>query len=153
MCRILPDRSANSIKHARLEEMDRVITRAINEHASYTQLTVYGPAGAGKTTIARRITERSLEQEPDRTIVPVVLVQAHSSDIGAYARWDYYGQVLAQLRNHAAVKDRLMHLALSEQRPGRQMRERLDHNMLYADGESKLAQGLVNHQAISYTRS
>jgi hypothetical protein len=30
---------------------------------------------------------------------------------------------------------------------------RLDRNMLYADGESKLAQGLVNHQAISYTRS
>ncbi len=31
--------------------------------------------------------------------------------------------------------------------------QRLDRNMLYADGESKLAQGLVNHQAISYTRS
>lgn len=111
------------VKHTHLEEVDRVVTRAINEHASYTQLTVYGPAGAGKTTIARRITERSLEQELDRAIVPIVLVQAHSSDIGAYARWDYYGQVLAQLRNHAAVKDRLMHLALSEQRPGRHMRD------------------------------
>lgn len=114
------------VKHARLEEVDRAVTRAINEHASYTQLTVYGPTGAGKSTVARRITERSLEQEPDRAIVPVVLVQAHSSDIGAYARWDYYGQVLAQLRNHAAVKDRLMHLALAEQRPGRHMRDAVE---------------------------
>lgn len=111
------------VKHARLKEVDQVVTRAINEHASYTQLTVYGPSGAGKTTIAKRIADRCLGQEPDRAVVPIVLVQAHSSDIGAYARWDYYGQVLAQLRNHAAVKDRLMHLALSEQRPGKQMRD------------------------------
>ncbi len=114
------------VRHARLEEVDRVVTRAITEHASYTQLTVYGPAGAGKTTIAKRITERSLQQEPDRAIVPVVLVQAHASDIGAYARWDYYGQVLTQLRNHAAVKDHLMHLALSSPRPGRQTRDAVE---------------------------
>ena len=114
------------VKHARLEEVDRAVTRAINEHASYTQVTVYGPSGAGKTTVARRITQRCLEQEPDRAIVPVVLVQAHASDIRAYARWDYYGQVLAQLRNHAAVKDRLMHLALAEQRPGRYMRDAVE---------------------------
>lgn len=114
------------VKHARLEEVDRAVTRAINEHASYTQLTVYGPSGAGKTTVARRITQRCLEQEPDRAIVPVVLVQAHASDIGAYARWDYYGQVLAQLRNHAALKDRLMHLALAEQRPGKHMRDAVE---------------------------
>ena len=114
------------VKHAHLEEVDRVVTRAIHEHASYTQLTVYGPSGAGKTTIAKRITERSLEQEPNRAIVPIVLVQAHSSDIGTYARWDYYGQVLAQLRNHAAVKDHLMHLALSQPRPGKQMRDAVE---------------------------
>jgi hypothetical protein len=53
-----------------------------------------------------------------------VLVEAHSSDIGPYARLDYYRQVLAQLRNHAAIKDHLMNLALaSAQRPGRQLRD------------------------------
>lgn len=75
------------VKHARLEEVDRVITRAIHEHASYTQLTVYGPSGAGKTTVARRITQRCLDQEPDRAIVPVVLVQAHSSQLNGYFIW------------------------------------------------------------------
>ncbi len=73
------------VKHARLNEVDRAVTRAIDEHASYTQLLLYGPSGAGKSTIAKRITERCLEQEPNRAIVPVVLVEAHSSDIGAYA--------------------------------------------------------------------
>ena len=54
-----------------------------------------------------------MEAEPNRAIVPVVFVEAHSSDIGPYARLDYYRQVLVQLRNHAAVKDHLMNLALS----------------------------------------
>jgi hypothetical protein len=114
---------AVKVKHPRLEEVDRTVMRAIDEHASYTQLLLYGPTGAGKSTVAKHITERYLTAEPNRAIVPVVLVEAHSSDIGAYARLDYYGQVLAQLRNHAAVKDRLMHVALSEQRPGRQLRD------------------------------
>ena len=114
---------AVKVKHPRLEEVDRAVTRAIHEHASYTQLMLYGPSGAGKSTVAKRITERNLVEEPNRAIVPVVLVEAHSSDIGAYARLDYYRQVLDQLRNHAAVKDRLMHVALAGQRPGRQLRD------------------------------
>ena len=115
---------AVKVKHPRLEEVDRAVMRAIDEHASYSQLMLYGPTGAGKSTVAKRITERRLEAEPNRAIVPVVLVEAHSSDIGPYARLDYYRQVLAQLRNHAAVKDQLMNLALaSAQRPGRQLRD------------------------------
>ena len=54
-----------------------------------------------------------MQAEPNRAVVPVVLVEAHSSDIGPYVRLDYYRQVLVQLRNHAAVKDHLMNLALS----------------------------------------
>ena len=45
--------------------------------------------------------------------MPVVLVEARPSDIGAYARLDYYRQVLTALREHAAVKDRSMNMALS----------------------------------------
>jgi energy-coupling factor transporter ATP-binding protein EcfA2 len=107
------------VKHPRLEEMDRAVRRSISEHASYSQLILYGASGAGKSTIAKHITESFLQEEPNRAIVPVVFVEAHSSDIGPYARLDYYRQVLAQLRNHAAVKDHLMNLALSPQRPGR----------------------------------
>lgn len=104
---------AVKVKHPRLEEVDRAVRRAISEHASYSQLILYGASGAGKSTIARHITESCMEEEPNRAIVPVVFVEAHSSDIGPYARLDYYRQVLVQLRNHAAVKDHLMNLALS----------------------------------------
>jgi AAA domain len=110
---------AVKVKHSRLEEVDRAVRRAIDEHTSYTQLILYGASGAGKSTIAKRITESYMKEEPNRAIVPVVFVEAHSSDIGPYARLDYYRQVLAQLRNHAAVKDHLMNLALSPHRPGR----------------------------------
>src|SRR5258708_21303710 len=109
---------ALKVKHPRLEEVDRAVRRAIFEHASYSQLILYGASGAGKSTIARHITESCMEEEPNRAIVPVVFVEAHSSDIGPYARLDYYRQVLVQLRNHAAVKDHLMNLALSP-KPGR----------------------------------
>jgi tRNA A37 threonylcarbamoyladenosine biosynthesis protein TsaE len=104
---------ALKVKHPRLEEVDRAVRRAIDEHASVSQLILYGASGAGKSTIAKHITESWMESEPNRAIVPVVLVEAHSSDIGPYVRLDYYRQVLVQLRNHAAVKDHLMNLALS----------------------------------------
>jgi hypothetical protein len=112
---------ALKVKHPRLEEVDRAVRRAIYEHASYSQLILYGASGAGKSTIAKHITESCMEAEPNRAIVPVVFVEAHSSDIGPYARLDYYRQVLAQLRNHAAVKDHLMNLALISPRPGRKL--------------------------------
>ncbi len=113
---------AIKVKHPRLEEVDQVVTRAIAEHASYAHLMLYGPSGVGKSTVTKRITERFLEEEPNRAIVPVVLVEARSSDIGAYARLDYYRQVLSQLRNHAAVKDHLMNVALSA-KPSRAVRD------------------------------
>ena len=101
------------VKHPRLEEVDRAVTRAIYEHTSYTLLTLYGPSGAGKSTVTKRITERCLQEEPDRAIVPVVFVEARPGDIGAYARLDYYRQVLEALRGHVAVNDRLMNLTLA----------------------------------------
>lgn len=104
---------ALKVKHPRLEEVDRAVKRAIYEHASYSLLTLFGASGAGKSTIAKHITESCMEAEPNRAIVPVVFVEAHASDIGPYIRLDYYRQVLMQLRNHAAVKDHLMNLALS----------------------------------------
>lgn len=104
---------AIKVKHPRLEEVDRSMTRAIYEHTSYSILTLYGPSGAGKSTATKRIAERSLEGERNRAIVPVVYVEARPGDIGAYARLDYYRQVVAQLREHAAVKDRMMNLALA----------------------------------------
>lgn len=103
---------AVKVKHPRLEEADRRITQAIEEHAGYSHLWVYGPTGVGKSTVTRAVTARFVSEEPNRAVVPVVWVEARPSDTGVYARLDYYSQVLSRLREHAAVKDRLMNLAL-----------------------------------------
>ena len=104
---------AVKVKHPRLEEADRRITQAIEEHAGYSHLWVYGPTGVGKSTVARAVTARFVSEEPNRAVVPVVWVEARPSDTGGYARLDYYNQVLSRLREHAAVKDRLLQQALS----------------------------------------
>jgi hypothetical protein len=56
---------------------------------------------------------RALAEESNRTVVPVIWVEARPGDYGTYARLDYYRQVLTALREHAAVKDRLMQVALT----------------------------------------
>ncbi len=104
---------AVKVKHPRLEEVDRLVTQLIEEHAGATHLLLYGPSGVGKSTVTKRLTERFVAAEPNRAIVPVIWVEARPSDTGVYARLDYYRQVLSALREHAAVKDRLMHLALT----------------------------------------
>jgi tRNA A37 threonylcarbamoyladenosine biosynthesis protein TsaE len=101
------------VKHPRLEEVDRLVSQMIEEHAGATHLLLYGPSGVGKSTVMKRLTERFIAAEPNRAIVPVVWVEARPSDTGVYARLDYYRQVLSGLREHAAVKDHLMHLALT----------------------------------------
>ena len=120
MARMTPEARARleafkavKVKHPRLEEVDRVVTQAIEEPAGSTHLLLYGPSGVGKSTVTKRLTERFVAAERDRAIIPVVWVEARPADTGVYARLDYYRQVLAALQDHAAVKDRLMHLALT----------------------------------------
>src|SRR5437868_3928509 len=111
---------AVKVKQPHLEAVDRLLTQAIEEHAGYSHLWVYGPSGVGKSTVTRSVTSRFVTEELNRAIVPVVWVEARPSDTGVYARLDYYRQVLSRLREHAAVRDRLMNLAL-ETRPSRKM--------------------------------
>src|SRR5258708_2400466 len=106
------------VKHPRLEEADDLISQAVEEHAGHSHLLVYGPSGVGKSTVTRHLVTRILAEESNRTVVPVIWVEARPGDYGTYARLDYYRQVLTALREHAAVKDRLMQVALTP-RPGR----------------------------------
>ncbi len=104
------------IKHAHLETMDDLLMNAIDEHTSYSILALYGPSGVGKSTVMRRIASRSLEEEPNPAVVPVVVVQASPEDVGSQARLDFYRQVLSQLRGHVAVRDRMLSLPLASVR-------------------------------------
>ncbi len=104
------------IKHASLEKMDILLMNAIEEHTSYSILALYGPSGVGKSTVMKRIAERCREEEPDSSVVPVVVVQASPEDIGRASRLDFYRQVLHQLRGHVAVRDRILNLHLARER-------------------------------------
>jgi ABC-type glutathione transport system ATPase component len=91
---------------------------AIQEHTSYSLLALYGPSGVGKSTVMKRIAERCREEEPNPSVIPVVVVQASPEDVGSSARLDFYRQVLHQLRGHVAVRDRMLNLPLARQ-PGK----------------------------------
>src|SRR5438046_8316377 len=104
------------IKHASLEKMDTLLMNAIDEHTSYSILALYGPSEVGKSTVMRRIAQRCREEEPDSSVVPVVVVQASPEDVGSTARLDFYRQVLHQLRGHVAVRDRILNLPLARER-------------------------------------
>ena len=60
----------------------------------------------------KRVAERLRAEEPDPSVVPVVVVRASPEDVGASARLDYYRQVLKQLQGHVAVRDRVKNLPL-----------------------------------------
>lgn len=98
------------IKHASLEKMDDLLMNAIDEHTSYGIMALYGPSGVGKSTVMMRIAERCRKEEPDSSVMPVVVVQAAPEDVGSAARLDFYRQVLHQLRGHVAVRDRIQNL-------------------------------------------
>jgi AAA domain len=102
---------AVKVKHPRLDEVDQQVTQAIDEHAGYTHLLLYGPSGVGKSTVIRRIAERFGADDPHPARVPVVLIEARPSDTGTYVRLDYYRQVLRALKAHVVVKELLINIS------------------------------------------
>lgn len=108
---------AVKIRHPHMKTIDLDLSQAIEEHAGYSHLLLIGPGGVGKTTVVKLVSDQFFKEESDRARVPVVVVKARPGDDGTYTRLDYYRQVLDQLREHAAVKDRLMNRTL--ERPGR----------------------------------
>jgi DNA polymerase III delta prime subunit len=101
---------AVKVKHPRLDEVDQQVTQAIDTHAGYTHLLLYGPSGVGKSTVMRRIAERFCADDPHPARVPVVLIEARPSDTGTYVRLDYYRQVLLALKAHVVVQERLVNI-------------------------------------------
>lgn len=110
-----------TVKHPRLDEVDARISRTIDEKGDAAHLLVYGPSGAGKTMMIKRITERFCAEEPDHTVVPIIYLEAKTSDTGAYVRLDYYRQVLTALKEHVVVRELLVNINLAA-KPSRSSR-------------------------------
>jgi hypothetical protein len=100
------------VKHPRLEEMDRDLMQRISGHRRYPILAVFGAAGVGKSTVMQRVAVKLRAEEPNPSVVPVVVIKASPEDVGASARLDYYRKVLKQLQGHVAVRDRVKNLPL-----------------------------------------
>jgi Cdc6-like AAA superfamily ATPase len=100
------------VKHPRLEEMDQDLMQRISGRRRYTILAVFGATGVGKSTVMQRVAEKLRAEEPDPSVVPVVVIRAKPEDVGTSARLDYYRQVLKQLQGHVAVRDRGKNLPL-----------------------------------------
>jgi len=99
------------VKHARLQEIDADLSLAIEEHADSTHVLLCGPGGVGKSTVLKGVTERFTREEPNRAVVPVVLLEPIPSDSGPYVRLDYYRQVVAALKGHILVKEIYVNVA------------------------------------------
>ena len=108
----LEDFKTVKVRHPRLVEMEQVLLQAIFGHRSYTLLDLYGASGVGKSTVMEHVAHLVRDASPSPAVVPVVIVQASPEDVGSSARLDYYQQILAQLQQHPAVRDRTKHLPL-----------------------------------------
>ncbi len=99
-----------TITHRLLEQTDRVVMRAIREHGGFAYVLVYGPSGAGKTTMIRQVNQRlngsisssrAWNAAPpvsgSFTPVPLLVLETRPSDGAAFNRADYYRNALVKL--------------------------------------------------------
>jgi AAA domain-containing protein len=99
-----------TVTHRLLEQTDRAVMRAIREYGGFAYVFVYGPSGAGKTTMIHQVRRRANETVPpprpahfslslsgSRTVVPVLVLETRPPDGAAFNRADYYRHALVKL--------------------------------------------------------
>jgi len=99
-----------TITHRLLEQTDRAIMRAIREHGGFAYVFVYGPSGAGKTTMIHQVSQRLNGSTPPSRVwnaaspssasftpVPVLVLETRPPDGAAFNRADYYRNALVKL--------------------------------------------------------
>lgn len=64
-----------------------------------------GPGGVGKSKALKVVAERFTREEPDRFVVPILLLEPIPPDLGSYLRLDYYRQIINALKDHIPVKE------------------------------------------------
>src|SRR5260370_29722921 len=99
-----------TITHRLLEQTDRAVMRAIREHGGFAYVFVFGPSGAGKTTMIHQVSQRLNGSIPPSrawnavpassasfTPVPVLVLETRPPDGEAFNRADYYRNALVKL--------------------------------------------------------
>src|SRR5258708_8212627 len=99
------------VKHARLRDVDQELALAIEEHADAAHLLFYGSTGVGKSTVLGRTWRRSGTGQNGFSAIPVVFIEARTSDTGTYVRMDYYRQVPPPPQGPILVKELLLAFA------------------------------------------
>ncbi|GHO90189.1 hypothetical protein KSF_002370 [Reticulibacter mediterranei] len=70
-----------------------------------THVLLCGPGGVGKSKALSVIEERFKDEETDRFVVPILLLEPIPPDQEAYLRLDYYWQIIDALKEHVLVKE------------------------------------------------
>src|SRR5260221_7790156 len=102
-----------AIFHPLLQQVDRQLTRAIEEPAGFAYVLLHGPTGVGKTTMIRQIEQRNLAAQTSSVSFPALLshlgqplslpllfMETRPPDGPAFNRADYYRTALKQLGVH-----------------------------------------------------
>src|SRR6266480_5582051 len=98
---------AVTVKHAHLQEVDDQLSLWVEEHTDATHVLLCGPGGVGKSKVLNVVAERFKDQETDRFVVPILLLEPIPPDQGSYLRLDYYWQIIDALKEHLLVKELL----------------------------------------------
>ena len=96
---------AVTVKHAYLQAVDDQLSLWVEEHTDATHVLLCGPGGVGKSKALGVVAERFAREEPDRFVVPILLLEPIPPDQGSYLRLDYYWQIIDALKEHLLVKE------------------------------------------------
>ncbi|HEX6480101.1 MAG TPA: AAA family ATPase [Ktedonobacteraceae bacterium] len=96
---------AVTVKHAHLTRVDDQLSLWVEEHTDATHVLLCGPGGVGKSKILSVVAERFKDEERDRFVVPILLLEPIPPDLGPYLRFDYYWQIIDALKEHLLVKE------------------------------------------------
>ncbi|GAC1343313.1 MAG: ATP-binding protein [Ktedonobacteraceae bacterium] len=102
---------AVTVKHVHLTRVDDQLSLWVEEHTDATHVLLCGPGGVGKSKVLNVVAERFKDEEPDRFVVPILLLEPIPPDLGPYLRLDYYWQIIDALKEHLLVKELMGNVA------------------------------------------